>query len=181
MTDMEQALTISGGIFAVMMLTQYGRRKYDLHKVLMPIGTVSAVGYFYLKGMPAHHADVVVYLVGAAIGLACGLVATLTTGVERDPGTGKVHTRCGAGFVAIWTAVVALRVAFIFLAEHNTWFRDHLGTFMLDHHIAQDAVAPFFVIMALAMVLTRVFLLLARVRLPAPAGTLTRGSSPVRG
>ncbi|WP_328830813.1 hypothetical protein OHT77_25690 [Streptomyces sp. NBC_00252] len=96
MTDMEQALTISGGIFAVMMLTQYGRRKYDLHKVLMPIGTVSAVGYFYLKGMPGQHADVVVYLVGAAIGLACGLVATLTTGVERDPGTGKVHTRCGA-------------------------------------------------------------------------------------
>ncbi len=89
------------------------------------------------------------------------------------------------GFVAIWTAVVALRVAFIYLAEHNTWFRDHLGTFMLDHHIVQDAIAPFFVIMALAMVLTRVFLLLARVRLLAPAGApgeaLTRGSSPVRG
>jgi len=185
MTDMEQALTISGGIFAVMMLTQYGRRKYDLHKVLMPIGTVSAVGYFYLKGMPSQDVDIVVYLVGAAIGLACGVVATLTTGVERDPASGKVHTRCGVGFVAIWTAVVALRVAFIYLAEHNTWFRDHLGTFMAEHHIVQDAIAPFFVIMALAMVLTRVFLLLARVRLLAPTGAqeqaLTQGSSPVRG
>jgi hypothetical protein len=184
MTDMEQALTISGGIFAVMMLTQYGRRKYDLHKVLMPIGTVSAVGYFYLKGMPTQHVDIVVYLVGAAIGLACGVVATFTTGVERDPASGQVHTRCGAGFVAIWTAVVALRVAFIYLAEHNTWFRDHLGTFMAEHQIVQDAIAPFFVIMALAMVLTRVFLLLARVRL-LPAGVqgaaLTQGSSPVRG
>ena len=184
MTDMEQALTISGGIFAVMMLTQYGRRKYDLHKVLMPIATVSAIGYFYLKGMPTQHVDVVVYLVGAAIGLACGVIATFTTGVERDPASGQVHTRCGVGFVAIWTVVVAARVAFIYFAEHNTWFRDHLGTFMTEHQIVQDAIAPFFVIMALAMVLTRVFLLLARVRL-LPAGVqgaaLTQGSSPVRG
>lgn len=186
MTDMEQALTISGGIFGVMMLTQYGRRKYDLHKVLMPIGTVSAVGYFYLKGMPSEHVDLVVYLVGAAIGVACGVVATLVTGVERDPVSGRVHTRCGAGFVAIWSAVVALRVAFIYLVEHNDWFRRHLGTFMTEHHIVSDAIAPFFVIMALAMVLARVFLLLARVRALPSAGAgreeaLTRGSSPVRG
>jgi hypothetical protein len=56
---------------------------------------------------------------------------------------------------------------------------------MVEHQIVQDAIAPFFVIMALAMVLTRVFLLLARVRLLAPAGApgeaLTQGSSPVRG
>ncbi|MET7681189.1 hypothetical protein [Streptomyces sp. NPDC005423] len=170
MTDMEQALTISGGIFAMMMLTQYGRRKYDWHKVLMPLVTVSAVGYSYLGAIPGQTADLVVYLVGGAVGLACGVVAALTTGVERDQLSGRVHTRCGAGFVAIWSAVVALRIAFIYLAEHNDWFRRHLGTFMLEHHIATDAVAPFFVIMALVMVLARVFLLLARVRTLPPAG-----------
>lgn len=186
MTDMEQALTISGGIFGAMMLTQYGRRKYDWHKVLMPIITVQVIGYFYLKGMPTQTADLVVYLVGAAVGLACGVVATVVTGVERDPVSGRVHTRCGVGFVAIWSAVVALRVAFIYLVEHNDWFRRHLGTFMAEHHIVTDAIAPFFVIMALAMVLARVLLLLARVRALPSAGAgreeaLTRGSSPVRG
>ncbi|MFJ2958071.1 hypothetical protein [Streptomyces sp. NPDC087270] len=172
MTDMEQALAISGGIFGLMLLTQYGRRKYDRHKVLMPLVSVSVIGYFYLRGAPTHTVDLVVYLVGAAVGVVCGGIATLTTGVERDRGSGRVYTRCGAGFVAIWSVVVALRVAFIYLSEHDAWFRGHLVTFMTDHRIVEDAIAPFFVLMALAMVLSRVLLVLARVRaLPPAEGT----------
>lgn len=163
MTDMQQALTIGGTIFGVMMLTQFGRRHYNLHKIVTPFVTVALVGWFYLKAMPTAGADWAVYGVGAAVGLVFGVVAAAATGVDRDA-LGKAWTRCGWGFVTAWLAVMALRIAFVALADHDETFHRHLGEFMVSHHIVEGAIAPFFVIMALAMVLVRAALVGIRVR-----------------
>ncbi len=172
MTDMEQALTISSIIFGVVMLTQYGRRRYSLHKLIQPVLTVGLVGFFYLRGMPGSGADWAVYGVGAAIGLGFGIVTNAATGVERGA-TGRVFTRCGPAFLTAWVALVAARIVFIALADHNDAFRSHLGRFMVEHGIVQDAIAPFFVIMALVTVVSRVALVAARARnaRPVEAGT----------
>lgn len=174
MTDMEQALTISGVIFGVVMLTQYGRRKYSLHKLVQPVLTVALVGFFYLRDMPDTGADWAVYGVGAAIGLVFGVITNAVTGVERGA-AGKVFTRCGLGFLTAWVALVAVRVAFIALADHNDGFRRHLGQFMFEHGIVQDAIAPFFVIMALVTVVSRMALVAARAR---NARSVDAGTAP---
>jgi len=163
MTDMQQALTVSGLIFGIVMMSQYGRREYNWHRVALPLASTSTVGYFYLRGMPTSTVDWVIYGVSALVGLAFGLVATAATGLDRDDATGRAYTRCGAWFLTTWLAAMALRIGFVYAAEHNTWFHQHLGEFLAEHHIVTDAIAPFFVIMALAMVLTRVALIGLRI------------------
>ena len=174
MSPLQQALLVSGSIFAVVMATQLGRRGYAVRDLARPLAMCAGVGFFYLKDAPTAQVDYLVYGVGALIGVAFGVVATLSTGLERDA-AGRVWTRCGFGFVAIWLAAVVVRVVFIWSAEHDLTFRAHLGLFMYHHGIVEAAIAPFFVLMALAMVLSRVVLVAARVHaLPRTAiGTRT--------
>jgi hypothetical protein len=169
MSPLQQSFLISGSIFAVVMATQYGRRDYSLKALARPLVMCAVIGYIYLQGAPTQTVDYVVYAVGALIGAFLGVVAYLNTRVEREP-SGQVKTICGLGFVAVWVAAVALRIAFIALSEHNQAFRAHLGRFMAAHQILESAIAPFFVLMALAMVAVRVGLLARRVStLPAAA------------
>lgn len=163
MTDLEQSLLIGGSIFVVMMASQYGRRDYTWHKVVMPVASCAVFAYFYLKDAPTMSVDFVVYAVGGLIGLVFGVWASVATGVERDARDGKVYTRCGAGFALAFLTCLALRVAFIASAQHVGPFRDRLGAFMFDHKIVVDAIPPFFVIMACAMVVSRVAFIAGRV------------------
>ncbi|HWC22539.1 MAG TPA: hypothetical protein VG502_09590 [Flexivirga sp.] len=156
MSDFQQALLISGGIAILVLLTQYGRRDFTTHSVLRPLGMIGGVGYFYLRGMPTDRSELWLYAAGLGLGLVCGAVATVFTGIERDPRTGKVMTVCGVGFAATWLVVVAARLAFVWEADHNSTFREHLGTFMANHQLHEASIAPFFVIWALAMVVSRV-------------------------
>jgi hypothetical protein len=166
-SPLQQSLLISGSIFAVVMITQYGRRAYTLHALIRPLLMCAGFGYFYVKGAPTSTADVVVYAVGAGIGVVFGVVSYLLTRVEREP-SGAVKTVTGYGFVGVWLLAVAVRITFIALSEHNATFRRHLGQFMVGHGIIEDAIAPFFVLMALAMVISRIALVAAKARrLPA--------------
>ena len=175
MSPLQQSILISGSIFALVMLTQYGRRAYNLHSLIRPLLMSAGFGYFYVKGAPTSTADIVVYAVGAGIGVALGVVSYLLTRVEREP-SGVVKTVTGYGFVGVWLLAVAVRITFIALAEHNATFRLHLGTFMAGHGIVEAAIAPFFVLMALAMVLSRVGLVAAKAehlsKVEAPAEEL---------
>ena len=163
MTDLQQALAISGGIFAVIMLSQYGDREASWHKFVLPVLSLGGFGFYYLKDAPTAGADWVVYAVGAAVGLAFGLGATAATKVYRRA-DGQVRTVTGPVFAAIWLGTVVLRVGFVALAEHDDTFRTHLGEFMMTHSIVQDAIAPFFLVMAAVTVLSRVGLIALRVR-----------------
>ena len=91
MNDFQTALVISGGISAVMVATQYGRREYTWHKVIFPLLSVAGFGY---------------------------------------GSTGKLYTRCDAGFVVAWLVAVLLRVGFVWGADDVPGFREQIGTFM---------------------------------------------------
>lgn len=174
MSPLQQSLVVSGSIFLVVMASQLGRREYAVKDLAKPLLMSAGFGWFYLKDAPMMHVDYVVYAVGALIGVVFGLVATTTTRLERDA-AGTVRTVCGLGFLSIWVAAVAVRVVFISLAEHDAGFRAHLGSFMMAHQILESAIPPFFVLMALAMVLTRIALVAVRVRsLPAAAAAAPR-------
>jgi len=156
MSEFMTALVISGSIFAVMMVSQYGRRAYTARKVLIPVVAVAGFGYEYLWDVPTSGNAIWLYVVGIAVGTVFAALATATTGVEKDPGTNRLYTRTGVGFVVTWLIAMALRVGFVWGVDNNAAFRQHVGIFMLNHQLVQDSIAPFFVLMALTTVIVRV-------------------------
>ncbi len=164
MSDLAQAALISGGIFAVVMLTQFGRRANRTLSALRPILMVAAVGYAYLAGAPTDATSVRVYLAAVGVGLLFAAGAVAATRVEVECPTGQAFTVCGLGFVAVWLVAVAARLVFIWLVENNLWARNEFGTWMIGHHVDFAVIAPFFVIWALTMVLARVAVVQLRIR-----------------
>lgn len=156
MSDLTQAALISGGIFAAVMATQYGRREFTARALLRPVIMVGVFGWIYLRGMPlGSHGDLAAYAVALVLGLVFGAAATLATRVERDR-RGILHTVTGPAFATVWALAVVLRLGFIWAVENVDVVHDHVGTFMFAHQISLDAIAPFFVIWALTMVASRV-------------------------
>lgn len=178
MSDFMTALVISGGIFALMMATQLGRREYTLHRVLLSVFSVAGFGYAYLRHIPTGGSSIALYVVGIVIGAVFAVLATLGTGIERDTASGKLFTRTGAAFVVTWLVAVALRIGFVWSVENVGSFRNHVGMFMMNHQIGESSVAPFFVLMALTTVIGRVVAVKVRIsrlsRTPALAPAATR-------
>ncbi len=165
MSEFVTSLIISGSIFAVMMLSQFGRRDYTWHKVLYPLISVGIFGYSYLKDLPTVGNAVWLYAAGILIGAVFAVWTTVTTGVERDAATGKLYTRTGAGFVAAWLVAMGLRIAFVYGAENVPSFREQVGTFMMSHQLVEGSIAPFFVLMALTTVVARIAAIRIRMHL----------------
>ena len=178
MSDLAQAALISGGIFAVVMLTQFGRRANRPMSALRPIIMVAVVGYGYLAGAPTDATSVKVYLAAVGVGLLFAAGAVATTRVELDRITGKAYTVCGLGFVAVWLVAVAARLVFIWLVENNLWARNEFGTWMITNHVDFAVIAPFFVIWALTMVLARVAVVQLRIHHAAQAEATFAVSAP---
>lgn len=162
MSDFQQAALIGGGIAAVVLASQLGRRDLTWHKVVYPLLSVLGVGYGYLAGAPTGRPELWLYAAGLGLGLLFAAAAAATTGVERDRVTGAVMTTCGAGFAATWLVALAARLVFIWAVEHDAGFREQVGTFMMGHQIHEAAIAPFFVVWALTMVVARIAAVLVR-------------------
>ena len=163
MNEILQVIAISGGIFAVMMVAQLGRRHYSWHKIAIPLVSIAAFGYGYLHAAPSNTSSIVLYLVGALIGAALAVPASLFTRLERNA-DGSVSTVCGRGFLITWAAAVLVRIAFVVAVDQVPAVRNAVGEFCFHHQIPETAIAPFFVLMALVMVVGRVAALAVRVR-----------------
>lgn len=169
MSDFMQALLVSGGVAALMLITQYGRRTFTMHSMLRPLLVLPVVAFVYLRNVPTDNSELWLYAAGVGLGLVCGTATTVFTRVERDASTGKVMTVCGLGFAATWLLVVAARLAFVWEADNSAGFRQHLGQFMMNHQLHAASLAPFFVLWALVMVGSRVAANAVRAgRLPQP-------------
>jgi hypothetical protein len=163
-------IALNLGILALMVLTQFGRHTWEARKLLLPAGIVAGVGYFFLPGAPTTGHDVALDVVGVTAGIVCGLIAAAYVRVERAEG-GHIVTRAGLGYLAIWTAVVGGRLLFAWGADH-AW-SGQIRDFSIAHQITgADAWRTAFVLMALAMVLTRTATTAARALLAARRPTL---------
>jgi hypothetical protein len=148
---MQQAIFASSAILAYVLLTQYGRRRFSWQRWLPAIIAIPVAAAVYLSRAPAHRYDVYLYLVAAAAGGGFGALATATTGVEREPGAGQLHTRCGPAFAATWAIAMGTRVALIGGLQDLPWFAHTAGPFLRDHQIGRSAIAAAFVLMAVTM------------------------------
>lgn len=167
---MEQAILTSSAIVVYVLLTQYGRRRFSLRTWLPAIIGIPVAAAVYLSRAPAHRYDVYLYLMAAAAGCGFGALASATTGVERDPGTGRLHTRCGPAFAVTWAIAMGTRVAIISALQNAPWFAHTAGSFLRDHQIGRSAIAAAFVLMAVIMYGLRFAVIAVRARqLPRPA------------
>ena len=156
MSDFMNALVISGSIFVVMMASQLGRREYSWHKIALPMLSVAAFGWRYLRHLPTAGNAVWLYVAGIAIGAVFAVLTTITTTVEKDVDSGRMFTRTGAAFVIAWLVALALRIGFVWGVDNVSSFRQEVGVFMMNHQLVQESIAPFFVMMALTTVAGRV-------------------------
>ena len=141
------------GLLALILVTNLGTHPLTRRRVLLPVALVAVAGYVYLRDLPTLGNDTRLELAGLTVGAVLGVVAALLVDVRRGP-DGSVVTRAGAAFAALWIVVIGGRMLFAYGAEH--WFGATIGRFSHIHQITgADAWTAAFVLMALAMVVTR--------------------------
>ncbi|GAA4538750.1 DUF1453 domain-containing protein [Amycolatopsis samaneae] len=163
---MTDALIFAGILLVLVFTTQIGRRRHTVFLTVMPFISSTVIGVLVL-GTGEHHyepADLAMGALGIGIGLLAGLALTRAMAVWRDPGTGKLYTRGGLGYLAIWLVVLIGRLVFIYALEHSHSFAAWFGDLLVSTHTTPDGVTAFFLLMALIMVVTREIGVLVRGR-----------------
>jgi hypothetical protein len=157
-------------VLTVVLEADLGTRKITWMRLARPVIVAGVIISFYLKGIAGSGDGLALELGLAALGAVLGLAAGAIFGVFRDA-KGFPRSNAGAGYAALWVAVIGARIGFAYATSHSRGLQVWLGT----HHITAAALTDSLIFMAAAMLLARTFTLLARSRrLPpalAPAGT----------
>ncbi|MFJ5553062.1 hypothetical protein [Streptomyces sp. NPDC093225] len=168
------ALTASGVILVIILSTDLGTRRITRMRLLRSIIAVAIVVVLFVRSLPLGGNDPWLQLAGVGAGVACGLIAATLLPAHRGS-DGDVYTRGGVAYAIVWTLMSASRVLFAYGSEH--WFGQDVILFSIENELSgQDVYSNAFVFMALAMVLTRTAVLLAkRRRLRGPQVATTDG------
>lgn len=115
---------------------------------------VAITGAVFLRDMPSAGNDTQLEIIAAAAGALLGVVAASLVRITRNT-DGRLVAAAGAGFAALWIAVIVGRMVFAYSADH--WFGASIARFSVTHQITGAAAwtAPF-VLMAPTMILSRV-------------------------
>lgn len=161
-------IIVFAGLAGFIIFTQVGTRRLTLRRLLLPFAAAGIVGYSYLHGIPTAGGDLDFELSLTMAGALCGLLAASLMQVERDGTTGQLVTHAGLAYVAVWVIVFGGRMAFAWGATH-LWSRQ-IFQFSMDHAITGSAAwTAAFVLMALAMVVSRTAVTATRALLIAEA------------
>jgi hypothetical protein len=154
-------IAINLALLVAVVFTPLGRRVVTRRRFTVPLIIVAAAGFEYLRGAPIVGHDVGFYVVGAAAGAVFALIASLFVRVEREA-TGEIVARTGLLYALVWLVVIGGRVSFAEAATHTS-FSHTVASFSRSEAISgSGAWRAMFVLMALAMVLTRLVVLGAR-------------------
>ena len=145
---------LSLGILAFVLKTGLGTRELNRRRFTLPLAIVAVVGALYLRAIPASAGDIKLIAGIGAAGVILGLVAGALMKV-RPADDGSLVTVAGPSYAAVWIAAIGSRLLFAYGASH--WFDPEVASFSRSAGIDSSAAyTAAFVIMALAMVLTRV-------------------------
>jgi hypothetical protein len=158
-------------VLTVVLEADLGTRKITWMRLGRPLVLAAVVISFYLKGI-AGSGDGLTFELGlTALGLVAGLAAGAIFDVLRDA-KGFPRSKAGAGYAALWVAVISARIGFAYATSHSRSLQMWLGT----HHITGAALTDALIFMAAGMLLARTFTLLARSRqLPQAVPALSAG------
>jgi hypothetical protein len=154
-------LGINLALLIAVVFTQLGRRVVTRRRFTIPLIIVAVAGFEYLRGVPTGGGDVPFYFIGAAAGALFALAASFFVNVQRDE-AGQIIAETGVMYALVWLVVIGGRIAFAETATHTS-FGQIVGTFSRSEMITGSrAWRAMFVLMALAMVLTRLAVLAVR-------------------
>jgi hypothetical protein len=156
---------LSIALLAWALLRNLGTREVTRATFLLPLVIVAAAASYFLVPLPTAGNDLGLVVAFGVVGVLFGVAAASATHLHHREG--RLVARAGAGFAALWLVLIGGRIAF---AEWATGAgAQSVGMFSRDHAITgADAWTAAFVLMALAMVLTRTVVLAVRAR-RAPA------------
>lgn len=141
-------------LLAFVLWANLGARTISRARFTLPLLLVAIAASVFLRDVPTAGNDVILELAGVATGAVLGVVAGTLVRVERD-GSGALTMRAGARYAVLWIAVIGGRCLFAYGADH--WFGPSIARFSMTHQITgADAWTAAFILMALAMVVTRV-------------------------
>lgn len=172
MSATQYALNV--GLLAFVLVSNLGTHTVTARRLLMPVGLVAVAAAVFLRDVPTLGGDARLEAVGAATGVLLGLLAGLLVRVRGAQG--RVTMSAGPTYAALWVLVIGGRMVFAYGADH--WFSDSIGRFSYEHRITgADAWTAAFVLMALAMVLTRVAVTAVATVLARRSATLPLGAA----
>ncbi len=159
MSTSQYALNL--GLLAFILWSNLGTRRLTRARLLLPLVVVAAVAAGFLAHVPTEGNDVALEAALTSSGAVLGVLAGLLVRVEPAGDGSSLVMRAGSAYATLWVAVIGGRMAFAYGAEH--WFGHQIATFSVVHEITGAAAwTAAFVLMALAMVLTRVAVTTAR-------------------
>jgi hypothetical protein len=158
MTASEYLLNVA--LLGFVLYSNLGTHAFDRRRsVVRPIVLAVLIGSTFLTTVPSAGNDRVLEAVGLFTGVVLGVASALLVRVHRTKA--GVVTTAGVSFAALWVAAIGGRVLFSYGADH--WFGQGISNFSRTHSITSaDAWTAAFVLMALAMVITRVLVTAAQ-------------------
>jgi hypothetical protein len=148
------ALIVNALVLFAVLESDLGRaRKVSRFRLLRPLLLSVAIVPLFLEAIATHGTGLALEIGGAVAGILLGLAAVSLMRVRREPASGRIVTRAGIAYAALWTAVIAARSCFSIGAVH--WFNHPLSTWMANHQVTAAAITDTLIIMAVAMTLAR--------------------------
>jgi hypothetical protein len=156
-------LFLNLGLLVFVLGTNLGTRTVTGRRLLLPVLLVLIAGWAFLQDLPTTGGDARLELAGTIVGVVLGVAAAALMPVRRDS-AGRLVTTAGLGYAVLWIAVIGGRIAFAYSA--TGWASRSVGEFSVAQQITGAAAwTAAFVLMALAMVLTRVAVTAAHARI----------------
>jgi hypothetical protein len=129
--------------------------------IYVPLAICAYVGYTYLHSIPTSGNDLLLVLIGSAVGLMLGTLCGLCTLVYPDR-DGIPFARATGAAAVLWVLGVGARIGFTLYAQHGGG--STIEHFSIVHALSQDAWVAGFVLMAILEAVSRTTVLLVRAR-----------------
>jgi hypothetical protein len=161
MSTLTSAMIVNAVVLAAVLEADLGpHRKIGAFRIGRPLLMAAAIVPLYLKAFASHGTGLGLELTGAVAGLLAGVAAASLTHVYRSPTTGQPVSRAGAGYAALWIAVIGARAAFSYGSVN--WFGASLGRWMQSHDVSIAAITDTLILMAVGMLLARTLAMASR-------------------
>jgi hypothetical protein len=168
------ALIINGLVLIAVLEADLGAaRKVGPFRLLRPLLMSATIVTFYLQAPTTRGTGLALEIGGTIAGALLGLAAGALMHTRREPATGRVVSRAGAGYAALWIAVITARTCFSIGAVH--WFNHPLAAWMAEHQVTTATITDTLILSAVAMTVARTLSLAARanqIRRQVPIATI---------
>jgi hypothetical protein len=180
MSAVQEALLVNAVVLVLVLQADLGsHRAITWRRILRPIVLACIIVPLFLRNVAGRGTGLALEIDGVGAGTALGLAAAMFTDVYRSPRTGRPVTRAGAGYAAVWIAVIGARSAFSYGSAH--WFSAQVGAWLSRNELTVDGLTDAIVLMAVAMLVTRTLSIELRAKpLRRSAAVATAGPARIR-